>query len=248
MREYLAVQLQNPNQNFPFDLENALDDWVFLIFFVGNDFLPHLPSLEIREGAIDRLIEMWKRTLATVDGYLTHNGEINMPRVKLILDELAGLEDEIFRMRGEREESFRQRKANQEANQVELKGKPENENRDAAAKLRAQLLARKTGSTPPEVEPIVPAKRSEPEQDSEENNAEPAQTENTAPANSAEGETNGSKPEQKEKEAEETQTEQEKENLDVIKLHEPGYKQRYYESKFGVPVDDIEFRKRYLFI
>ncbi|KAG0145052.1 hypothetical protein CROQUDRAFT_23648, partial [Cronartium quercuum f. sp. fusiforme G11] len=104
LREYLAVELNLPNLPFPFDLERAIDDWVLLIFFVGNDFLPHLPSLEIREGAVDTLLKIWKNNLANMGGYLTDCGKLNLERTEIILEGLAGREEEIFRRRREAEE------------------------------------------------------------------------------------------------------------------------------------------------
>jgi 5'-3' exoribonuclease 2 len=101
LREYLEVELDVPNSPFPFSLEQAIDDWVLLIFFVGNDFLPHLPSLEIREGAIDTLLKIWKQELPRMGGYLTNHGSLEMARAQIILEGLAQREDEIFRRRRE---------------------------------------------------------------------------------------------------------------------------------------------------
>jgi len=87
-----------------FDLERVVDDFVFLCFFVGNDFLPHLPSLDIREGAIDYLIELYKKLVPRI-GYLSDDkGEIHFGRVRLFLKELACTEEYIFQRRKWEEE------------------------------------------------------------------------------------------------------------------------------------------------
>ena len=101
LREYLEVELDVPSSYFPFSLEHAIDDWVLLIFFVGNDFLPHLPSLEIREGAIDTLLKIWKDELPRMGGYLTNQGHLELSRAQIILEGLAKREDDIFRRRRE---------------------------------------------------------------------------------------------------------------------------------------------------
>lgn len=101
LREYLEVELDPRNLPFHFDLERAIDDWVLLIFFVGNDFLPHLPSLEIREGAIETLLSIWKNELPQMGGYLTNNGKLEYDRVQIILEGLAKREDAIFKKRRE---------------------------------------------------------------------------------------------------------------------------------------------------
>lgn len=104
LREYLAAELYVPQQPFPFDLERALDDWVFMCFFVGNDFLPHLPSLDIRENGIDTLIAIWRDNIPAMGGYLSQDGHVDFRKAQLIMQGLAKQEDNIFRRRRQAEE------------------------------------------------------------------------------------------------------------------------------------------------
>src|SRR5690606_6111970 len=120
LREYLEAELDIPGCPFKFDLERAIDDWVFMCFFVGNDFLPHLPSLDIRDGAIDTLNAIWRDNLPLMGGYVTKDGIVNLERVQYILDGLAKQEDVIFKRRKEgevrREESAKRRKMQKNQN------------------------------------------------------------------------------------------------------------------------------------
>lgn len=118
--EYVTRNPQTGRQEVQYnywDLERVIDDFVFLCFFVGNDFLPHLPSLEIREGAIDNLLKDYKTDLPNLGGYLTDGkGHVNLERVSKILAKLGSIEDEVFRTRKEHEKISLQR-AKQKENQ-----------------------------------------------------------------------------------------------------------------------------------
>ncbi|ORC93002.1 putative 5-3 exonuclease XRNA [Trypanosoma theileri] len=58
------------------NFERVLDDFVFLCFFVGNDFLPHVPLISIKTKGIELLLDHYVRSFET-HSYLTNKGEVN---------------------------------------------------------------------------------------------------------------------------------------------------------------------------
>ena len=97
LREYLSIELNPGSLNNLFDLERAIDDWIFMCFFCGNDFLPHLPSLSIREQGLELLLNEWKLLQKTQGQYLTRNGNINFHLLEKFLMGLAKKEPQILK-------------------------------------------------------------------------------------------------------------------------------------------------------
>eukprot|EP00932_Pfiesteria_piscicida_P007886 SRR837773.18111.p1 GENE.SRR837773.18111~~SRR837773.18111.p1 ORF type:complete len:969 (-),score=229.24 SRR837773.18111:116-2851(-) len=111
MRQYLALQFGELQDrmppHLPYDFERCIDDFVFMCFFVGNDFLPHLPSLSIRDGSIDQMLSLYVEILPTMNNYLTDCGQTNLVEVEQFLEYLGGIEDQVFKNRLERESKKR---------------------------------------------------------------------------------------------------------------------------------------------
>lgn len=106
VREYLALEVKDLRLPFAFDFERVVDDFVLLCFLVGNDFLPHLPSLQIRDGALDAIMLMYKNVLPAT-GYLTEEGKINFSRLDVLFKDISKLEEELFRLNHEKAERQR---------------------------------------------------------------------------------------------------------------------------------------------
>ena len=91
LREYLELEFYDIKKKikFEFNMERIIDDFIFLCFFIGNDFLPNLYSFAIETGAMDYLFEFYKDCLPDLEGYITEQGKIDFSRAKKIFNLLA---------------------------------------------------------------------------------------------------------------------------------------------------------------
>ncbi|XP_059430265.1 5'-3' exoribonuclease 3-like [Corylus avellana] len=133
LREYLELDMKisDPPANVKIDLERIVDDFIFLCIFCGNDFLPHMPSLEIREGAIDLLMTVYKKEFKNIGGYLLdmsrladekRKGYIKLSRVEKFILLVGSYEEKIFKKRSEICERKLKNLCKHSDNQVEYEG------------------------------------------------------------------------------------------------------------------------------
>jgi 5'-3' exonuclease len=86
-----------------FNIERIIDDFVFFCFFIGNDFLPSLSSLDIAEGSLDSLIDFYKQKyLTTSTDYITESGLIFWDRAEPFINLLGEHEHGVFKSRIDR--------------------------------------------------------------------------------------------------------------------------------------------------
>jgi 5'-3' exonuclease len=76
---------------------NRVYDYIFLCFFLGNDFLPHFPAVNIRTGGVDKMLNAYKATIGSTKEVLTDGKTIYWNNVRKLVKHLADLEEEYSR-------------------------------------------------------------------------------------------------------------------------------------------------------
>ena len=77
------------------DLKRAslVHDYIFICFFLGNDFLPHFPALNIRTGGVNKVIDAYRETMgASKEETLIKDGQICWANVRVFIENLASKE------------------------------------------------------------------------------------------------------------------------------------------------------------
>lgn len=74
-------------------------DYVFMCFFLGNDFLPHFPAMNIRTHGIQALMDIYNITIGNYQNrrFISETtGKIQWKYVRLFIEEIAKKEHELL--------------------------------------------------------------------------------------------------------------------------------------------------------
>jgi 5'-3' exonuclease len=92
----LDSNIEYSDENIVLDKESVIRDFIFICYLMGNDFLPHLPSLDIYENAIDTLIMKYMECHYELREYIINDNQINFSFFKMLIEELYLIEEETI--------------------------------------------------------------------------------------------------------------------------------------------------------
>ena len=106
--EFLQLNIDNLSSAFNHDLTRVfkdhkfdniriLNDYVFLTFLVGNDFVISMPFLKIRNDGLKMLIAIYHNIKLNHHDYLVHNNQINIAFFKELIFEISKKEDDAMK-------------------------------------------------------------------------------------------------------------------------------------------------------
>ena len=93
----ITVEMNHGEENITTEQQkNRMYDYIFLCFFLGNDFMPHFPSINIRTGGIDKMINAYKATLGGTNQNLYDGKKIVWKNVRKLVEFLIQQEEKYF--------------------------------------------------------------------------------------------------------------------------------------------------------
>lgn len=97
LAKIITLDMNNGEELTTIQQKNRIYDYIFLCFFLGNDFLPHFPAINIRTGGVDKMLQAYKATIGNTNENLTDGKTIFWRNVRKLVQFLADNEEEFIK-------------------------------------------------------------------------------------------------------------------------------------------------------
>lgn len=92
----ITLEMNNGEELTTEQQKNRIYDYIFMCFFLGNDFMPHFPAVNIRTGGVEKMMNAYKATIGKTNENLTDGKKIYWKNVRTLVQTLADSEEKFI--------------------------------------------------------------------------------------------------------------------------------------------------------